>query len=90
MVPDEGAVVGEHDNGHHIEAHHGLAEEMVLDVGEGDALVLLALGPGDRLAGQPLSALRRVFTSTNTSASSLTAMISASPAKQVQLRSRMV
>ena len=36
------------------------------------------------------SALRRVFTSTNTSASSLTAMISASPAKQVQLRSRMV
>ena len=40
--------------------------------------------------GSPLSALRRVFTSTNTSASSLTAMISASPAKQVQLRSRMV
>ena len=34
--------------------------------------------------------LRRVFTSTNTSASSLTAMMSASPAKQVQLRSRMV
>ncbi len=27
---------------------------MVLNVGEGDALVLLALGPGDRLAGQPL------------------------------------
>lgn len=87
MVAHQGTVFRHRHDGDDIEAHDHFPHAMALHVGERDALVALLLGPIHRLAGKPRLMPRLVFTSANTSDSPSVAMMSASPAKHVQLRS---